>query len=752
MKKRLTPIVLLAFILTGCIEDVSISDTDNNETETATRSSGHEEDIFYYNFDEKVYLTPKKDRLFVKFAPDATEEQFQAIVKNNVLSQKVNVNRDAHFVKGGDFNTLTLEVPQSKEALNVLKSRKEIVSAEYLLEYDGHVSAITDEFLVKIKDGTSRAQLQELAEKYSCTVSERDWFGGGVAFVISVTKASGLNAIGMANLFYETGLFESAAPNFFRFNVFSSSDTHYGDQWNLKSTGQYGSSVDINVEQAWAVTKGRSDIEIAVIDSGVDLTHPDLQANLLLSEGYDATGRGSAGGYVYNHGYTNDPMIHVNNSHGTAVAGIIGAIQNNIGITGVAPNCKIIPIRAGDEIGMTDAWAIAAFEWAYARADVINCSWSSPQPNPLLTAAINKATTQGRGNKGCVVVAASGNANLSTVGYPASLANVIAVGAVSLNGQRKSLGTPDGEQWGSNYGSALDVVAPGVLIPTTDIQGGIGINDDLKIHTRNGGNKRSSDYTTDQNYTAWFNGTSAAAPQVSGIAALILSSNPNLTGEEVEWAIKKSGSRYSNPDLFMGNGLVDAAEALFSSASILITNAGGSGATPVINTCTNSTATLSKLPTATSGYTITWRGTPGIQIVSGQGTQSISFRKHATSTEETFSLYADIYIGGSKVKTFESFVMRSAPSVVTAVSVVNGDGNGGMSFQLIAEPGDYNSSTYYEWRSSDPSRAVLYYTSQGFGKYEEYLQCTEPGTYYIECRIKTPCNTGPWVGITINAY
>ncbi len=468
MNKILTCITTFALMLTGCVDD--------------------DGDLFYFNFDEKVTLKQRTDLVFLKFAPDATEEQFLAIATTNTLWREI-YGGEPYFAEGSDFNMLVIET-RSTDVLKAFKANESIVSAEYLLEYNGHLSAITDEFLVKIKDGTSHAQLHELAQANKCTVSEPEW-SGGVAFVVSVPKSSKLNAMGMANLFYETGLFESAAPNFYHFNAFSSSDAHYGDQWNLKSTGQYGSSVDINVEQAWAVTKGRSDIEIAVIDSGVDLTHPDLQANLLLSEGYDATGRGSAGGYVYNHGYTNDPMIHVNNSHGTAVAGIIGAIQNNIGITGVAPNCKIIPIRAGDEIGMTDAWAIAAFEWAYARADVINCSWSSPQPNPLLTAAINKATTQGRGNKGCVVVAASGNANLSTVGYPASLANVIAVGAVSLNGQRKSLGTPDGEQWGSNYGSALDVVAPGVLIPTTDIQGGIGINDDLKIHTRNGGNKTS---------------------------------------------------------------------------------------------------------------------------------------------------------------------------------------------------------------------------------------------------------------------
>ncbi|MDR2968426.1 MAG: S8 family serine peptidase [Tannerellaceae bacterium] len=572
MKKLLTLISSFAFMLSGCVEDVSILDHNNMETEIATRASGQGDGLFYYNFDEKVYLTQRTDQIFLKFAPDATEEQFRAIAQSNRISQKVNVNKEPQFIKGSDFNTLTLEIPQSTDAFSPFKIRKEIVSAEYLLEYEGQLSAITDEFLVKIKEGTSHAQLQKLAEKNGCTVSEREWFGGGVAFVISVSKSSDLNAIGMANLFYETGLFESAAPNFFHFNILSSNDTHYSDQWNLKSTGQYGSSVDINVEQAWTITNGNANIKIAVIDSGVDLTHPDLQANLVA--GYDATGRGSAGAYVYNNGYGSD----VNNSHGTAVAGIIGAIQNGEGISGVAPNCKIIPIRAGYDGGIADAWAISALDWARTRADVINCSWSGGQANPLLTSAISKAETQGRGGKGCVIVFSSGNDpggnGKSTVNYPASLSNVIAVGAISYNGMRKSLSTPDREQWGSNYGYALDVVAPGVLIPTTDIQGSIGINDDWAIHTSFGGNKRSNDYTTDPNYTAWFSGTSAAAPHVSGVAALVLSRNPNLTSQEVTATIlgsaKKIGGSGNYPykdwlgsrSYELGYGLLDAHAAV----------------------------------------------------------------------------------------------------------------------------------------------------------------------------------------------
>ncbi len=242
-------------------------------------------------------------------------------------------------------------------------------------------------------------------------------------------------------------------------------------------------------------------------------------------------------------------------------------------------------------------------------------------------------------------------------------------------------------------------------------------------------------------------GTSMAAPHVSGIAALLLSIYPNLTATEVERAIKRSGNR-EDPIYEVGYGLVNALKALYAPASI-------TGVPSTINTCTNVRATLSGLPNIP--YTITWRGTPGIQIVSGQGTQTVTFRKQAGSNELTSILYADIYHNGSKLITITSGGMDSAPATLTSIEVMGGNNNiGGMVFELIANPQAplSNALWTYEWRSSNPDKAVLYYSSQngGLGKYEEYLHCSEPGTYYIECRPKTPCGTGQWVGIEIIAY
>lgn len=173
-----------------------------------------------------------------------------------------------------------------------------------------------------------------------------------------------------------------------------------------------------------------------------------------------------------------------------------------------------------------------------------------------MTDAIQNAITNGRNGEGCVVVFASGNDN-STINYPANaISDILAVGAISACGERKNPSSCDGENWwGSNYGVALDIVAPGVLIPTTDRTGSAGYG--------------SGDYFMS------FNGTSSACPHVTATAALILSVNPELTQKQVaniieSTAQKVGGYSYTTTsgrpngtwNNEMGYGLVDAFAAV----------------------------------------------------------------------------------------------------------------------------------------------------------------------------------------------
>lgn len=328
-------------------------------------------------------------------------------------------------------------------------------------------------------------------------------------------------------------------------------------QWNLQNTGIVGGAIagaDMKVTNAWCISTGNN-IKVAVIDDGVDLTHPDLQSNLL--PGFDATGLGSGGGP--------EPI----NGHGTSCAGIIAAVNNTIGPIGVAYNSKIIPIRMGtvnllfNVFQTSDIWISNSINEAVVRgADVISNSWGGGNIAVQINLALDNAVNNGRGGLGTVVLFSTGNAN-GNVTYPATRENVIAVGASTpCDTRKRSSNDPnlvnfgnnvdiegvscDGENWwGSNFGDNLDIVAPGVLIPTTDVQGLGGF--------------------TTSDYSANFNGTSAACPNAAGVAALILSTNPSLTGVQPRQVLERSCDKLMGmPNSYMYNNVANQPNGIWN--------------------------------------------------------------------------------------------------------------------------------------------------------------------------------------------
>ena len=325
------------------------------------------------------------------------------------------------------------------------------------------------------------------------------------------------------------------------------SDAYDHLQWSLKNTQQlWGTSgADIRAVDAWGVSHGSSNTVIAIIDEGVDLTHPDLSGKLV--PGFDATGNGSNG------------APSGDDAHGTNCAGVAAAITDNaVGIAGIARLAKIMPVRvggtnlAGGEWWTFDSWCADGINWAANHgADVLSNSWGGGDPATVLTDAIKSAKTSGRGGKGCVVVFSSGNDN-GPVSYPATLSEVIAVGALSPCDERKSPTSCDGEYWwGSNYGDELDISAPGVHMYSTDIQGPAG-------------------YSTDDYYYN-FNGTSSACPVVSGVAGLMLGMCPAMTATEVEKILKQTADDLGagGPDAQFGYGRVNAYRAMSECKAIL---------------------------------------------------------------------------------------------------------------------------------------------------------------------------------------
>jgi len=541
-----------------------------------------------------------------------------------------------------DFNRLwsviSFEENYSQEAyltkLAEIKNKESnLIVAPYLKNQYQDKIGLSNFLYVKLKSLNDTTLLKREAEKEQAVVVYQNDFMP-LWFIVSVTARSKYNAMELANHFYESGLFQYAEPDLMVDDMLHcANDTYFGDQWGLKNIGQYGgtSGIDIKACDAWQISTGAG-IVVAVLDQGINLNHPDLAANIHTSS-FDSES-GTLALPV--------PQI-VKGDHGTACAGIIGAIRNTNGITGIAPDCKLMSVSNSLE-GTTLSREKRAngISWAWRNgADIISNSWGSSTYHQVIDDAITDAVTQGRNYKGCIILFASGNGGGATVSYPANLSNVIAVGAVSPCGERKSNSSCDGEGWGSQYGNELSVVAPGVLIPTTDnnnvngFSGSIpfiwkGYNPSQPIHLWDGGNKIANDYT-DQNYTVWFNGTSAACPHVAGVAALVLSVNPNLKGRHVRYIIESTAQQVGGYNYQidsnrpgwndeMGYGLVNAYAAVQKAVECPTTTVNFIGAvtTPIIVTADTTKESCGDINvqyvTVTNGATLTLQAMGDINV------------------------------------------------------------------------------------------------------------------------------------------
>ncbi len=430
--------------------------------------------------------------------------------------------------------------------------RSIIYEAPFYLTASGKEAGLSHLFYVKLKAAADVVVLEEFAKKYRVEILGNNRFMP-LWYTLTCTDRSEGNALEMANAFYETSLFSAAEPDLMVDDSPNCvNDAFFGNQWGLDNAGQNGGTngTDIRACEAWQATTGDPDIVVAVLDHGIELNHPDMPNMFPLS--FDTE--------------TGTLPSMVRGRHGTACAGIIGAAQdNNLGVTGVAPNCQLMSI-SNSLVGNPNSRQTRAdgLNWAWQNgADIISNSWHSGVQYQIIDDAIHNALTEGRDGLGCVVVFATGN-NDGTVSYPAnSNPDILAVGALSPCGERKNPGSCDGEGWwGSNFGTQLDIMAPGVLVSTTDRQGAQGYN--------NG------------DYTQTFNGTSAACPHVAGVAALILSVHPCLTQQQVadiieSTAQKVGGYAYQNESgrdngtwhHEMGYGLIDAVAAVEAAADTL---------------------------------------------------------------------------------------------------------------------------------------------------------------------------------------
>jgi len=300
-------------------------------------------------------------------------------------------------------------------------------------------------------------------------------------------------------------LVKSVEPNYVFKISYIPNDPDFDMQWGLKS---------IKCPEAWDTDTGSKSVTVAVVDTGIDYTHPDLAANCV-----------PGASFVLNN---DDPLD--DNGHGTHCAGIIGAVMNNgKGITGVA-NVSLMPVKVMSAKGAGNLFSVASgiIYAADNEADVISLSLGVPADISVLSSAVDEAV-----DNDCFIVAAAGNENVSTKFYPAAYAEVISVAAIDSENNKAFF---------SNFGDWIDVAAPGVDIfstmPTYPCE------------------LTKEEYGFNQSYDS-LSGTSMACPHVAGVAALAKSMHPDWDRTRIRNEIELRADDLGNKSHF-GQGRVDA--------------------------------------------------------------------------------------------------------------------------------------------------------------------------------------------------
>ena len=390
------------------------------------------------------------------------------------------------------------------------------------------------EIIVRFKPGVSLSEIRTIAASKNDRVVDEDESVPGLTFIDDLDNAD--PAADAADYAAMSNVVMYAEPNQIiqlddpttgqqtydvdqnQYDLNQPNDPQFADQWSLNNQGQNGGKehADIDALKAWAKTRGSADVVVAVLDSGVDYKHIDLRANIWTRpDSVPQYQDDELGSFDDFHGFDigdriGDPMD--DNGHGTHCAGIIGAeADNSEGIAGINWKVKIMPLKflGRGGYGTTKA-AIEAINYAIDRKKhgvnirVMNASWGSTSGSKALEDAIRAA-----GDAGILFVAAAGNSstdNDKRPHYPSNydLPNVISVAALDRTDALTSF---------SNYGAkTVQIAAPGKDIVST--------------------------WLNDQYREA--SGTSMAAPHVSGVAALIVAANPNISVTKLRERLLKS--------------------------------------------------------------------------------------------------------------------------------------------------------------------------------------------------------------------
>jgi subtilisin family serine protease len=466
------------------------------------------------------------------------------------------INKEIHQSLGG-FKVVELDTSDKSinEKLDEVRNQDEVEVGThvYYPENSDRPLIATGEIFITFHDGTSEEEQQIALDEFSLDLIERR---SDTYMVARVTPKSP-NPIKAAAYLQASCLVKQAEPDIDTVldQYFMPTDNLMGQCWHLQNNGfvpdanvQLKRGIDAKVVAAWRRlgSLGASNVTIAVVDNGFDLSHPDMKDKV--TKPFDF--------------WNNSPQIMQGDSrytHGTPCAGVALAASNGSGMVGSAPNARFMPVsgtsfsnRATEDI----------FNYCINQgADIISCSWGSTDPayqlNSIKQQAIANAARRGRNGRGCVVLYAVGNDFLNYVNYYAQHPDVIGVAACTSQGVHAEY---------SNQGMEVTICAPSngdwpIIAPRAWWDQGI---------TGNAGEMRYwIDGVARGSQYKHFGGTSSATPLVAGIVALMLSANPDLSAREVKQILIQTADKIGNPADYInghsrkyGYGMVNAERAV----------------------------------------------------------------------------------------------------------------------------------------------------------------------------------------------
>lgn len=466
------------------------------------------------------------------------------------------INKELHQSLGG-FKVVELSVEDTNvnDKLDEVRGRDEVEVGThvYYPENSDRPLIATGEIFITYHEGVSDEEQMVALDEYKLDLVERR----GPNVLVARVSANSPNPIKTAALLQKSCLVKIAEPDIDTIldQYFLPTDNLMGSMWHLQNNGfvpdanvQLRRGIDAKVVAAWRKlgSLGSANVNIAVVDNGFDLTHPDLKNKVIRPFDF----------------WNNTPQVlqgDARYTHGTPCASVALAASNGVGMVGSAPNARFIPV-SGTSFSVRTTESI--FNYCVNNgADIISCSWGSTDPNYQLNAEkqqiIANAARRGRNGRGCVILYAVGNDSLNYVNFYAQHPDVIAVGACTSQGIHAPY---------SNTGMEVTICAPS--------------NGDWPIiaarawwdqgDPREQGERRYwIDGFSRGNQYKHFGGTSSATPLVAGICALMLTANPDLTAREVKQILIQTADKIGNPGEYInghsrkyGYGMVNAERAV----------------------------------------------------------------------------------------------------------------------------------------------------------------------------------------------